>query len=115
MLTTILSLLAAAALWLVYEFVGTILGEILWMVLGPVLRPIGRLASRLLSGRTVTILWMGALASYAFLPWSADSPSRTVRILALVAFMALTPLALMGTFSLRGRRASPGLRGRAAA
>lgn len=103
-MTTFFALLAAAALWVLYELVGQLVGELLCMVLAPVFRPIGRLASRLLSARTVVLLWMGSIASYAFLPWSMDSPSALAQALGFAAFMGLTPLALMATFALRDRR-----------
>jgi hypothetical protein len=100
--TTFFTVLGAVPL--LYELVGQIVGELLVMVLGPVFRPIERLAGRLLSGRSVALLWMGSIASYGFLPWSMDASAPVVRALGFVAFMGLTPLALMGTFSLRGRR-----------
>jgi hypothetical protein len=87
-----------------FELVGQLVGELLVMVLGPVLRPIGRLASRLLNRWTVRLLWIGALASFGFWPYSVNAESVVIQTLGFVAFMGLTPLALMGTFSLRGRR-----------
>ncbi|WP_420126879.1 hypothetical protein [Longimicrobium sp.] len=103
-MTTFLSLLAAAGLWILYEIAGQLAGGVLGVVLAPVFGPIGRLAGLLLCGWTVALLWMGAIASYGFLAWSMDSPSLLARALGFAAFMGLTPLALMGTFELRHRR-----------
>lgn len=89
---------------MLYELIGGIIGEVLGLVLGPVLRPIGRLADRLLNRWTVRLLWIGALASAGVWPSTVNAESVVVQALGFVAFMGLTPLALMGTFSLRGRR-----------
>jgi hypothetical protein len=89
---------------LLYELIGGIVGEVLGLVLGPVFRRIGRLASRLLNRWTVRLLWIGALASFGFWPYTVNAESVAVQVLGFVAFIGLTPLALMGTLSLRGRR-----------
>lgn len=93
---TFLSIVAGFLLWIVFELVG--------MALAPVLRPIGRALGRMLNPWTVRLLWIGALASYGFWPYTVNAQSVVVQTLGFVAFMGLTPLALMGTFSLRGRR-----------
>lgn len=105
--TALLSLLGAAALWLLFEIVGAIVGDLLEMVLRPVLRPIEHLAGRLLNAGTVRLLWLGALASLAVWPYTLNAPRDAVRLLGFIAFMALTPLALMATFAWRDRRAGP--------
>lgn len=93
---TFLSIVTGFLLWIVFELVG-------W-ALAPVLRPIGRAFGRMLNRWTVRLLWIGALASYGFWPYSLNAESVVVQVLGFVAFMGLTPLALMGTFSLRDRR-----------
>lgn len=109
--TTFFALLGAAGLWVLYELIGQLVGDVLRMVLGPVFRPIGRVAARLLSGRTVVLLWMGSIASYGLLPWSMDAPSPLMRALGLAAFVGVTPLALVATLALRHRRRARALRG----
>jgi hypothetical protein len=115
--TALLSLLCAAALWLLYEIVGLVVGDLLRMVFGPVLRPIGHLAGRMLNAWTVRLLWLGALASLVLWPYTLHAPGEAVHLLGSIAFMALTPLALMATFAWRDRgygsaRETPGLRER---
>jgi hypothetical protein len=99
--TTVFTVLGAVPF--LFELVGQLLGELLGMVLGPVFRPIGRLAGRLLNRWTVRLLWIGSLASFGFWPYSVNAESVVIQTLGFVAFMGLTPLALMGTFSLRAR------------
>lgn len=93
---TFLSIVAGFLLWIVFELAG-------W-ALAPVLRPIGRALGRMLNRWTVRLLWIGALASFGFWPYSRNAESAVVQTVGFVAFMGLTPLALMGTFSLRARR-----------
>lgn len=110
-MTTFFALLGTAGLWVLYEIAGQLIGELLWMVLGPVLRPVVRLAGRLLSGRTVALLWIASIASYGIFPYAQDAGPLAVQTLGFVAFMGLTPLALMATFALRHRRRGRALRG----
>src|SRR5829696_3315392 len=91
-----LSIVGGFGLWIVFELA--------CMALAPVLRPVGRAIARWTNRWTVGLLWMGALASYAFLPSAVNGASAAIRTLEFVAFMGLTPLALMGTFALRDRR-----------
>lgn len=91
-----LSIAGGIGLWIVFELAG--------VALAPALRPVGRAIGRMTNRWTVGLLWMGALASYAFVPYAADAASPAVRALGLMAVMGLTPLALMGTFELRDRR-----------
>lgn len=93
---TFLSILAGFLLWIMFELVG-------W-ALAPVLRPVGRAFERMLNRWTVRLLWVGALASYGLWPYAVNAESIVVQALGFVAFMGLTPLALMSTFSLRDRR-----------
>jgi hypothetical protein len=131
-MTTFLCLLGAGILWVVYEILGAIafgcLGEVLGVVLWPVwrvvsfvLRPVGRVASPVLrpishlaegrlGGRGVALLWVGALASYCFLPYSSsDAASPAARAVGLVAFLLLTPVALVRTIEWRHRRRPDGV------
>ena len=96
-MSTFLSILTGIAVWIAIE--------LMWMALTPIHRPITRAISRSVNRWTVAALWIGALASYPFLPYSMDAASRAVQVLGFAAFMGLTPLALMGTFGLRHRRA----------
>ncbi|HEU4885095.1 MAG TPA: hypothetical protein VFT45_22735 [Longimicrobium sp.] len=91
-----LTIVGGFGLWIVIELAGT--------ALAPVFRPIGRAIGRMTNRWTVGLLWMGALASYAFVPYASNAVSPVVGTLGFVAVMGLTPLALMGTFALRGRR-----------
>lgn len=99
---TFLSIVAGFLLSIVLELVG--------MALAPVLRPIGSALGRMLNRWTVRVLWIGALASYGFLPYSLNTESAVVQTLGFVAWMGLSPLALMGTFSLRARWRAEGAR-----
>jgi hypothetical protein len=130
-MTTFFCLLGAGVLWVLYEIVGTIAFGLLREVLGPVLRPVWRvirfvlrpvgrvlspvlepinhLAEGPLGGRGVALLWVGALASYCFLPYSSsDAASPAARAVGLVAFLLLTPVALVRTMDLRHRRRPDG-------
>ncbi|HYR10773.1 MAG TPA: hypothetical protein VEQ60_23545 [Longimicrobium sp.] len=131
-MTAFFCLLGAGVLWVLYEIVGTIavgllgevLGVVLWpvwrvlsfvlrpvgRVLGPVLRPIRHLAEGPLGGRGVALLWLGALASYCFFPYSiSDAASPAARAVGLVAFPLLTLIALVRTMDLRHRRRPDGV------
>ena len=130
-MTAFFCLLGAGVLWILYEILGAIafgclgelLGVVLWpvwrvvsfvlrpvrRVLGPVLRPISHLAEGRLGGRGVALLWLGALASYYFLPYSSsDAASPAARAVGLAAFLLLTPVALVRTIDLRHRRRPAG-------
>lgn len=102
-MTGLLALLAAGALWLAYELVGQMVGGVASAVLAPVVRPVARLAGRLSGGRPVAVLWLFAVASYAFWPYSQGASGEATRIMGLAAFLAATPLALMATLSWRSR------------
>lgn len=91
-----LAIVGGFGLWIVFKAAGE--------ALAPVFRPVGRAIGRMTNRGTVGLLWMGALASYAFIPCTANTASPAVGTLGLVVVMGLTPLALMGTFELRGRR-----------
>jgi hypothetical protein len=131
-MTTFFLLLGAAVLWALYELFGTIADELLRAVLGPVLRPAWRVVGPVLravrvvlspvlwplnraaegpvGSGAVVLLWVGALASYAFLPYSSsEAASPAARAIGLVAFLLMTPLAVGGTLALRHPRRPDGV------
>jgi hypothetical protein len=91
-----LTIVGGIGLWVVFELAG--------MALAPLLHPVGRAMDRWTNRWTVGLLWMGGIASLALMPWTSNAASPAVRALGLVAIMGLTPLALMGTLTLRDRR-----------
>jgi hypothetical protein len=68
------------------------------------LDPVGRAMGRMTNRWTVALLWIGAVAALGLMPYTSNAASPSVRTLGLVAIMGLTPLALMGAFTLRDRR-----------
>lgn len=112
MLTIILCLLGCAVLWLLREIAGQMLGGLMGRALSPILRPVERAARRMLNRWTAALLWIAALASYALLPATLGSSSSAIRTAGFLAFLGMTPLALMATLAVRERRRPGGIVGR---
>lgn len=95
-MSRVLALLGVVGMWLVWELLGELIFE-------AVLRPLFSFFEKLISGTTVLLLWIAALASVLWFSQLASGSTDT-RAWPLIAFLTLSPAALSASFVWRDKR-----------
>jgi hypothetical protein len=103
MLRTVLGGLGAIALWLAWEFIGSLVGEALGVLLRPITRPLWRTLVRAHSPWPLALMLSTGVAAFVggIVLMSRDKPSG---LLGLVLFFAGALLTLMAPLLWRDAR-----------